>query len=448
MLAIVTCISTLVAIYSIGYMRGDPGYWRFFTYISLFVFSMTMLVSASNFVLLFVFWELVGLCSYLLIGFWYEKPAAAAAGKKAFLVNRIGDAGFLLGMFLIWTTYGTLDFDRVFAAAGRLRSGGWPATAICLLLMAGACGKSAQFPLHVWLPDAMEGPTPVSALIHAATMVTAGVYMVARCSPLFAASPDAQYVVAVIGGTHGPAGRHHRHHPNRSETHPGLLDDQPPRLHVPRAGHRHAGGRHGRHVPPADPCLFQGPVVPRRRQRDARHGRSDRHPPTRRPAPPDARHALDVPVRLPGHRRRCGRSPASGARTPFCWPSSSGPATASRAKCTRCSSPRRLLGVLLIDFYMFRPYFLTFFGPERIPPEAGHHAHESPGAMTVPLMVLAFGSLIVGAYFEWTHGFANFLAATPSLACLRLPTPPTRPSGRARAHRPDEHGHHAGRHRC
>ena len=214
MLAIVTCISTLVAIYSIGYMHGDPGYWRFFTYISLFVFAMTMLVSASNFLLLYVFWELVGLCSYLLIGFWYEKPAAAAAGKKAFLVTRLGDTGFLLGVFLIWTTYGSLNFQDTWAdgklasigVLGQVRltvpdmfAGGWTATAICLLLLMGACGKSAQFPLHVWLPDAMEGPTPVSALIHAATMVTAGVYMIARCSPLFAASPDAQTLVASIG---------------------------------------------------------------------------------------------------------------------------------------------------------------------------------------------------------------------------------------------------------
>ena len=215
MLAIVTCISALVAIYSIGYMHGDPGYWRFFTYISLFVFAMTMLVAASNFAVLYVFWEMVGLCSYLLIGFWFEKPAAAAAGKKAFLVTRLGDCGLLLGLFLIWTTYGTLDFHDtwingklvtmgVFGQA-RLASpmafvGGGTGTAIGLLLLAGACGKSAQFPLHVWLPDAMEGPTPVSALIHAATMVTAGVYLIARCTPLMAASPDAQCVVAVIGG--------------------------------------------------------------------------------------------------------------------------------------------------------------------------------------------------------------------------------------------------------
>lgn len=210
MLCMVTFIATLVAIYASGYMHGDRSYWRFFAYVSLFVFSMTMLVLVSNFLLLFVFWEAVGACSYLLIGFWYEKPEAAAAGKKAFLVNRVGDFGFALALFLIWTTYGSLNYHDTAMQIGVLGEarlsgqaafvGGGTALAICLLLMLGACGKSAQFPLHVWLPDAMEGPTPVSALIHAATMVTAGVYMVTRCTPLFMMSPDAQLTVASIGG--------------------------------------------------------------------------------------------------------------------------------------------------------------------------------------------------------------------------------------------------------
>jgi NADH-quinone oxidoreductase subunit L len=210
MLVMVTFVSSLVAIYSVGYMRGDRGYWRFFAYVALFVFSMTMLVSVSNFALLYVFWEAVGVSSYLLIGFWYEKSAAAAAGKKAFLVNRVGDFGFALALFLIWITYGTLDFydtENVAGVFGQRRlsgeipfAGGGVGLAICLLLLLGACGKSAQFPLHVWLPDAMEGPTPVSALIHAATMVTAGVYLVARSTPLFMVSPDAQLAVSLIGG--------------------------------------------------------------------------------------------------------------------------------------------------------------------------------------------------------------------------------------------------------
>ena len=248
MLGMVTFISLLIAVYSIGYMHHDPGYWRFFSYIPLFVFSMTMLVSVSNFVLLYVFWEAVGFCSYILIGFWYQKPEAAAAGKKAFLVNRVGDFGFALGLFLIWTAFGTLDFHDVKVArdadsgravvlhdteavtdsaqpgelsAGVLgreridRQGEWLAQhgpkatggpyhhgtllamAICLLLMLGACGKSAQFPLHVWLPDAMEGPTPVSALIHAATMVAAGVYLAGRFCPVF--TPEVMMVIALTG---------------------------------------------------------------------------------------------------------------------------------------------------------------------------------------------------------------------------------------------------------
>ncbi len=203
MLAMLTFVATLVAIYASGYMHGERGYWRFFTEVSLFVFSMIMLVLSANFLQLYMFWEAVGLCSYLLVGFWYEKPAAAAAGKKAFLVNRIGDFGFATGVFLIWTTFGSLEFSDVLnPAAIKAVAAANPAMIgfICVCLFTGAVGKSAQFPLHVWLPDAMEGPTPVSALIHAATMVTAGVYLVARCTPLFLQAPEAQMLVAFIGG--------------------------------------------------------------------------------------------------------------------------------------------------------------------------------------------------------------------------------------------------------
>jgi NADH-quinone oxidoreductase subunit L len=204
MLAMVTFVSLLVAIYAGGYMHGDPGYPRFFAELALFVFSMCMLVMARNFLVLFVFWEAVGLCSYLLVGFWFERPSAAAAAVKAFVMNRIGDAAFLIAIYLIWRTFGSLDFLDVFQ--GRAGFAEPPANfsakvlTICLCLFTGACGKSAQFPLHLWLPDAMEGPTPVSALIHAATMVTAGVYLVARCTPLFVLAPEAQAVVGTIGG--------------------------------------------------------------------------------------------------------------------------------------------------------------------------------------------------------------------------------------------------------
>lgn len=203
MMLIVTGVGFLIHVYAIGYMRGDPGIWRFFAYMNLFIFAMLNLVMADNFLLLFLGWEGVGLCSYLLIGFWYdrkfEKGTTGDAAKKAFVVNRVGDFGFLVGMFLIFTTFGTFEFRSVFAQATALNVGSPLALWICLALFLGATGKSAQIPLFVWLPDAMAGPTPVSALIHAATMVTAGVYMVARCSILFALAPTAMTVVAVIG---------------------------------------------------------------------------------------------------------------------------------------------------------------------------------------------------------------------------------------------------------
>jgi NADH-quinone oxidoreductase subunit L len=212
MLILVTTVSSLVHVYTIGYMHGERGYARFFAYIALFTFSMLMLVMADNFLQLFVFWEAVGLCSYLLIGHWYERPSACAAATKAFVVNRVGDFGFMLGLLLVWYSFGSLEYRHVFAQAAdftgetinllRPLGGSWEVstlTLICLLLFTGAVGKSAQVPLHVWLPDAMEGPTPISALIHAATMVTAGVFMVARLHPLYNLSATAMDVVSIVG---------------------------------------------------------------------------------------------------------------------------------------------------------------------------------------------------------------------------------------------------------
>jgi NADH-quinone oxidoreductase subunit L len=209
MLVVVNTISSLVHLYSIGYMDEDPNRPRFFSYLSLFTFAMLMLVTADNLVQLFFGWEGVGLASYLLIGFWYQKPSANAAAIKAFVVNRVGDFGFALGIFAIFMLIGSTDFETIFAGAPGLTGKtidffGWHADALtltCLLLFMGAMGKSAQFLLHTWLPDAMEGPTPVSALIHAATMVTAGVFMVARLSPLFELAPNAQAVVMFFGAT-------------------------------------------------------------------------------------------------------------------------------------------------------------------------------------------------------------------------------------------------------
>jgi NADH-quinone oxidoreductase subunit L len=200
MILVVTGVGFLIHVYSTGYMSHDKSFGRYFAYLNLFTFSMLTLVLANNYLLMFVGWEGVGLCSYLLIGFWFEKKSASDAGKKAFIVNRIGDFGFLLGMFIIFWQVGSLDYKTVFAAAPTaFVAGGGLITAACLLMFVGATGKSAQIPLYVWLPDAMEGPTPVSALIHAATMVTAGVYMIARSSTLYLMSYDALMVVAVIG---------------------------------------------------------------------------------------------------------------------------------------------------------------------------------------------------------------------------------------------------------
>ena len=203
MLLVVTGVGWLIHIYSTGYMAHEGGYYRFFSYLNLFMFFMLILVLAANYVLLFVGWEGVGLSSYLLIGFWFLKKSAADAGKKAFIVNRIGDFGFMLGMFLLFRAFGTLDFQTLFAKAGTWQPDAMDhlgtLTIACLLLFMGAAGKSAQLPLYVWLPDAMEGPTPVSALIHAATMVTAGVYVVARSHILFTHSPAAMLVVAIVG---------------------------------------------------------------------------------------------------------------------------------------------------------------------------------------------------------------------------------------------------------
>ena len=200
MLMVVTWIGFLIHVYSVGYMHDDEGYWRYFAYLNLFLSAMLILILGSSYLFMFVGWEGVGLCSYLLIGFYYQTDYAPAAGKKAFIVNRIGDFGFLVAMFLMFAYIGSVDFAKVqqTAAAGGLATG--VVTGICLLLFLGACGKSAQLPLYVWLPDAMAGPTPVSALIHAATMVTAGVYMIARSNVLYRLSPTAMMVVAIVGG--------------------------------------------------------------------------------------------------------------------------------------------------------------------------------------------------------------------------------------------------------
>ena len=263
MMLVVTGVGFLIHVYAIGYMHGDPGFWRFFAYLNLFIFAMLNLVMADNFLLLFLGWEGVGLCSYLLIGFWYdrkfERGTTGDAAKKAFIVNRIGDFGFLIGIFLIVGTFGSVRFDEVFTQAAALEVGTPVVLWIALALFVGATGKSAQIPLFVWLPDAMAGPTPVSALIHAATMVTAGVYMVARCALLYALAPTALAVVAVIGAATAIFAATI-----------GLVQNDIKKVlaysTMSQLGYMFLarGGRLRRgHVPCGDPCILQGAPLPR-----------------------------------------------------------------------------------------------------------------------------------------------------------------------------------------
>ena len=256
MLLVVTGVGFLIHVYSVGYMAHEDGYWRYFAYLNLFLFFMTVLVLAGNALLMFVGWEGVGLASYLLIGFWFQKTSAADAGKKAFIVNRIGDFGFLIGMFLLLANFGTLTFSEIATKLARIPAWtGGVLTAIGFACLLGATGKSAQLPLYVWLPDAMEGPTPVSALIHAATMVTAGVYMIARTHFLFDRSPLALSVVAIVGAATALFAATIGLVQTRHQARAGLLDHVAAWLHVP--GLRR-GGVLGGNLPPDDARVLQG----------------------------------------------------------------------------------------------------------------------------------------------------------------------------------------------
>jgi proton-translocating NADH-quinone oxidoreductase chain L len=420
MLVMVTFVSLLVAIYSVGYMHRDPGYPRFFAEIALFVFSMTMLVLSSNFLLLYVFWEAVGLCSYLLIGYWYQRPSAAAAAKKAFLVNRIGDFGFALGIFLIWTTFGSLDYEAVLygdklaeiagTQPGRL-------LAICLLLFTGAVGKSAQFPLHVWLPDAMEGPSPVSALIHAATMVTAGVYMVARCTPLFAKAPVAQLVVAGIGGITALMAALIALTQNDLKR--VLAYSTVSQLGYMFMALGSAAGNVRLATFAVVAAIFHlfthaffkallflgagsvmhsmGDVIDMRRFGGLRHALKYTHWTFLIGAATLAGFPL-----LSGFWSKDEILAALHAGT-----------EGEHSFFFGALLVLAILTAFLTAFYTFRAYFMTFWGEERFPPEAGEHPHESPRVMLVPLFVLAGCSLVVGAIFGPTHLLADFLGKTP-----------------------------------
>ncbi len=403
MLVVVTGVGFLIHVYSIGYMAHEGGYYRFFGYLNLFMFSMLTLVLGNNLLLLFVGWEGVGLCSYLLIGFYFLRKSASDAGKKAFIVNRIGDAGFLLGLFLLLGTLGTLRFAEIVPAieAGGFEVGDSIMTAIALLLFVGAVGKSAQIPLYVWLPDAMEGPTPVSALIHAATMVTAGVYMVTRMNPVFQLAPVALLIVAGVGAATA-----------LFAATMGLVQTDIKRVlaysTVSQLGYMFLALGVGAYTAgifhlmthaffKALLFLGAGSVI---------HAMSGEQDMRKMGAlwskiPATARTFLVAAVAI------SGIPPLAGF-------------VSKDAILTAAFEARAVLwGVGFVTagltaFYMFRLVNMTFFGASRVSPEAEHHLHESPRSMTVPLMILAVLS-VVGGWIGWPavlgggDRFARFL---------------------------------------
>lgn len=384
---VVTGVGFIIHVYSIGYMGHDPGYPRYFAFLNLFMFSMLILILANNFLLLFVGWEAVGLCSYLLIGFWYEKKSAADAGKKAFIVNRVGDFGFIIGVILIFYTFGTVEFKGVFEKLpGMIKAGSidpFLLTIICLLLFTGATGKSAQIPLYVWLPDAMEGPTPVSALIHAATMVTAGVYMVSRSCIIFAYAPYALDVVAFIGALTA-----------LFAASIGLVQNDIKRVlaysTISQIGYMFlacgvgafaAGIFHLTTHAFFKALLFlgAGSVM------HAIEGETDI---TKMGGLKEKMPVTHITF-LVGALAIAGIFPFAGffskdailagafERSLFLW-------------------FMGIFGAILTSFYMFRVVFLTFYGESRVPHEISHHIHESPPVMLIPLITLGILSIIGG----------------------------------------------------
>jgi NADH-quinone oxidoreductase subunit L len=403
MALVVSGVSFFIHIYSLGYMHDDPGYPRYFTYLNLFVFMMLNLILANNFLLMFVGWEGVGLCSYLLIGFWFEKDSAANAGKKAFVVNRVGDFGFILGMFLLFTSLGkhgiwTLDFTEVFANVNKLDTA--TVTAITILFFIGACGKSAQIPLYVWLPDAMEGPTPVSSLIHAATMVTAGVYMIARCNVLYTMAPISMAIVAIVGVATAIY-----------TASIGFCQNDIKKVlaysTISQLGYMFLGVGVGAfsagifHL--MTHAFFKGLLFL---------------------GAGSVMHALsgELDMRKMGALRK---------KIPITFwtffiatlaiagvPGLSGFFSKDEILWQAFSSSHGHFVLWLVAaiaagmtaFYMFRALFMTFFGQSRVDEHVAHHIHESPKIMTVPLMVLAVLS-IIGGYIGVPHvlGGANHI---------------------------------------
>ena len=490
LLTIITGVGLLVAIYSIGYMHDDPGYPRFFALVAMFVFSMSMLVAASNFLLVYVFWEAVGACSYLLIGFWYTKPEAARAAKKAFLVNRVGDFGLAIATFLLWMTYGTLDFHDTHLADGTIVEGilgqirladeagyvgGAVGTAICLLMLLAACGKSAQMPLHVWLPDAMEGPTPASALIHAATMVTAGIYLITRSAPLFVGCPGALTMVSIVGATTALVAA-------LIATVQNDLKRVLAYSTISQLGYMfvalgtgtmlgftaaifhlvtHAFFKALLFLGAGSVMHAMGGVIDMRRFGGLRHvmpitagtflvgafalagvppfagffSKDEILATLHAKAHPEAHGSDHAEAGSAGERPRDSSAQLGDAALRPFRPASMTTRSSRRGATGEHGSTTEKVGLDALDhpstwrllfwmslltagltaFYTFRAVFMTFTGPVRVPKEAGHHAHESPPAMTTPLLVLAVLSAFAGLVLFVTNALSSFLAATPSL---------------------------------
>jgi len=383
MLLIITGIGFLIHVYSIGYMHDDEGFGKFFSYLNLFIFFMLLLVLGSNYIVMFIGWEGVGLCSYLLIGFWFTNSSYATAAKKAFVMNRIGDLGFLIAIFLIFTTFGSVEFSKIFPLAGNMLPGNGTIALIALLLFVGACGKSAQIPLFTWLPDAMAGPTPVSALIHAATMVTAGIYMIARSNVLFDLAPVVQHLIAIIGLATAVLGAIIAL--TQTDIKKVLAYSTVSQLGYMFLG-LGVGAYNGSFFHVITHAFFKallflcaGSVI------HAMHHEQD------------MRHMGGLRKKLPVTfiTMLIGTIAISGL-PPFSGFFSKDEILAHVYEHNKVMWTIGVFTAFLTAFYMFRMIFLTFFGTYRGTHHAEEKIHESPKSMTIPLIVLAILSAIGG----------------------------------------------------
>ena len=388
MLLIITGVGFLIHIYSTGYMHDDAGFGKFFSYLNLFIFFMLILVLGSNYIVMFIGWEGVGLCSYLLIGFWYTNSNYASAAKKAFVMNRIGDLGFLLGVFLIFNTFGSVEFAKVFPQAANMMPGSGTVTLITILLFIGACGKSAQLPLFTWLPDAMAGPTPVSALIHAATMVTAGIYMIARSSVLFDLAPTTQDLIAIIGTATALIAAIIAL--TQTDIKKVLAYSTVSQLGYMFLG-LGVGAYTGSFFHVLTHAFFKallflgaGSVI------HAMHHEQD------------MRHmgGLKSKLKVTFATMMIGTIAIAGL-PPFSGFFSKDEILAHAYEHNKVLWAIGLFTAFLTAFYMFRMMFLTFFGKYRGTHHAEEHIHESPKTMTLPLVVLAILAAMVNG-LGWT----------------------------------------------